>query len=290
MDCKSCNKEECPAKHKKPEEQLEEFIERQELTKRLCQIKHKILVLSGKGGVGKSTVAVNMATALSSEGFNVGLLDVDIHGPSVPVMLNLQNAKLMQGPDGVLPIKVGPHLKVISIAFFLEHPEQAVIWRGPMKMGVIKQFIKDVDWGELDYLIIDSPPGTGDEPLSVVQLIDDLDGGVLVTTPQEVSSSDVKRSITFCNKINLPVLGVVENMSGFRCPDCGKVTPIFSQGGGRKMAEDMNVPFLGSVPIDPAVATGGDEGTPFVTRFAESETAKEFNKIIQPIMALSTDQ
>ncbi|QSH40991.1 Mrp/NBP35 family ATP-binding protein [Lentisphaerota bacterium ZTH] len=290
MDCKSCNKEDCPSKNQRPDERLEDFLERQELAKRMCKIKHKILVMSGKGGVGKSTVAVNMAVALSREGYNVGLLDVDIHGPSIPTMLNLKDVKMMQSDAGVLPVKVGPHLKVISIAFFLEHPEQAVIWRGPMKMGVIKQFLKDVDWGDLDYLIIDSPPGTGDEPLSVVQLIEDIDGGVMVTTPQEVAASDVRRSVTFCEKINLPVLGVVENMSGFRCPDCGKVTDIFSSGGGRKLAEDMKVPFLGKVPIDPAVVQAGDEGTPFVNAYGGTDTAREFNEIIQPIIDLETEK
>ena len=290
MDCKTCDKADCPSKNKREDEKLEDFLERQELAKRMCAIKHKIVVLSGKGGVGKSTVAVNTALALSMEGFTVGLLDVDIHGPSIPTMLNLKDIKIMQSEKGILPVQVGPNLKVISVAFFLQEPDQAVIWRGPMKMGVIKQFLKDVDWGELDYLVVDCPPGTGDEPLSVIQLIDNVDGGVVVTTPQEVASADVRKSIAFCEKLEMPVLGVIENMSGFCCPHCNEITHIFREGGGKKLAEQMKVPFLGSVPIDPAIAEAGDKGTPFVRAFANSESAKEFAKIVEPIIALETDK
>ena len=289
MDCKTCDKNDCPSKNKRDDEKLEDFLERQELAKRMCAIKHKLVVLSGKGGVGKSTVAVNLALALSCEGFTVGLLDVDIHGPSIPTMLNLKNVKIMQSERGIVPVQVGPNLKVISVAFFLQNPDQAVIWRGPMKMGVIKQFIKDVDWGELDYLIIDCPPGTGDEPLSVIQLIENIDGGVVVTTPQEVASADVRKSIAFCETLKMPVIGIIENMSGFCCPHCNKVTHIFREGGGKKLAEDMNVKFLGSVPIDPAIAESGDNGTPFVRAFANSESARQFAKIIEPIIALETE-
>lgn len=289
MDCKNCDKD-CTAKNQKPDEKLEEFLERQAVTKRLCSIKHKIIVLSGKGGVGKSTVAANIAATLAWEGFKVGLMDTDIHGPSIPTMFNLKDAQLFQTEDGISPVEAGPNLKIISIAFFLQNPDDAVIWRGPMKMGVIKQFIKDVNWGELDYLIIDSPPGTGDEPLSVVQLIDDLDGGVVVTTPQEVASVDVRKSITFCRKINLPVIGVIENMSGFRCPKCGDITHIFSEGGGKKLAEEMNVPFLGAVPIDPDVVKAGDSGKPYIQAFRESAAAQAFEKIIQPVIALESEK
>ncbi|MFA7231448.1 MAG: Mrp/NBP35 family ATP-binding protein [Victivallaceae bacterium] len=289
MDCKTCTKEDCSSKNRKPEEDLEHFLERQELAKRLCLIKHKILVLSGKGGVGKSTVAVNLAAALANEGFNVGLMDVDIHGPSIPTMLNLKDVKLSQTENGIIPVSVGPHFKAISIAFFLEHPEQAVIWRGPMKMAVIKQFIKDVDWGELDYLIIDSPPGTGDEPLSVAQLIGDMDGGIIVTTPQEVASADVRKSVRFCETIKMPVLGIIENMSGFVCPHCKETTDIFNRGGGSKLAAEMNVPFLGSVPIDPSIMQACDAGMPFITAYSNSVAAKEFVKIIGPIIGLEAD-
>ncbi len=290
MDCKSCKSTTCSAKNQQPDEKSEEFQARQRLTHRMCGIKHKILVLSGKGGVGKSTVAVNIAASLAGQGYSVGLLDVDVHGPSVPTMLGLTRAGVTQSAEGIEPVMAGPNFKVISVAFFLEHPEQAVIWRGPMKMAVIKQFLGDVNWGELDYLIIDSPPGTGDEPLSVCQLIENLDGCVMVTTPQEVASADVRRSITFCNQLAVPVLGIVENMSGFRCPKCGEVVNIFAEGGGRKMAEDMNVRFLGSVPIDPEIVKCGDSGKPYVYSFAESATAKTFEAIIAPVVETLNNQ
>lgn len=286
MDCKNCKSESCSAKDKKAEENEQEFMERQKLTRKMCRIKHKILVLSGKGGVGKSTVSANLASSLAKEGYNVGLLDVDIHGPSIPTMFNLTGQSVYQTEEGIEPVMAGPNLKVISVAFFLKDQEQAVIWRGPMKMGVIKQFLSEVNWGELDYLIVDSPPGTGDEPLSVCQLLENVDGCVMVTTPQEVASADVRKSISFCKQLNVPVLGVLENMSGFRCPKCGTVEYIFSQGGGEKLAAQMGVKFLGSIPIDPLVVRSGDDGKPFVQAFAESETAKLFEKIIAPVIAM----
>lgn len=248
-------------------------------------IRHKIIVLSGKGGVGKSTVAVNLAVSLALAGKKTGLLDVDIHGPSVPKMLQLDAANV-QASDGAIQPAETAGLKVMSIGFLLQDRDDAVIWRGPMKMGVIKQFLKDVNWGELDYLVIDSPPGTGDEPLSVCQLIKDADGGVIVTTPQDVATADVRKSIKFCNHLKLPVLGVVENMSGFVCPKCGEVTDIFKSGGGQKMAEDMNVPFLGRVPIDPAIGEACDSGKPFVSNYSKTETAHAFEKIIAPLLTL----
>ena len=252
----------------------------------LGRIKHKIVVLSGKGGVGKSTVAVNLAVALSMAGKKVGLLDVDIHGPSIPKMLKLEHEALT-GHDGrIMPIAIG-ELKVMSIGFMLREQDDAVIWRGPIKMGVIKQFLSEVEWGDLDYLVIDSPPGTGDEPLSVCQLIPDAAGAVVVTTPQEVAAADVRKSIDFCLKLNLPVLGIVENMSGFVCPKCGEVTEIFSSGAGQRLAEKYGVRLLGRIPIDPAVCRAGDDGKPFVYHFAETATAKAFEPVIAPILALS---
>ncbi len=286
MDCESCNSKTCSAKNKSENENDQEFQERQLLASRMCQIKHKILVLSGKGGVGKSTVSANLAASLAQQGFTVGLLDVDIHGPSIPTMFNLTKEAIYQTPEGIEPVMAGPNLKVISVAFFIKDPEQAIIWRGPMKMGVIKQFLSEVNWGPLDYLIIDSPPGTGDEPLSVCQLIEGLDGCVMVTTPQEVASADVRKSISFCHQLKVPVVGVVENMSGFVCPKCGTVEYIFSQGGGEKLAEQMGVKFLGSVPIDPAIAKSGDSGKPYVQAFADSETAKCFEKIVAPVIEM----
>jgi len=255
------------------------FLEEQAMQERLGKIKHKIIVLSGKGGVGKSTVAANLAVALMLAGKRVGLLDVDIHGPSIPTMLGLERERIQGSEDGLLPIAVGG-LKVISLGFLLQNQDDAVIWRGPMKMGVIKQFLKDVVWGDLDDLIIDSPPGTGDEPLSVCQLIGKPDGAVIVTTPQKVAAVDVRKSITFCRRLGVPVLGVVENMSGFVCPKCGEVTQILPSGGGKRIAKDMNVPFLGSIPMDPKIAEAGDSGRAMLGEDPDSPMAQAMKEII----------
>ena len=282
--CDSCNDAGCQAKSRRQNESEEEYADRRRLEARLCRIHHKIVVLSGKGGVGKSTVAVNLATTLMLSGFRVGLLDVDIHGPSVPTMLGLENETLKGSEGGLLPLDLGT-MKIMSLGFLLHNPDDAVIWRGPMKMGVIKQFLTDVEWGDLDYLIIDAPPGTGDEPLSLCQLIQPFDGAVIVTTPQRVASVDVRKSISFCRQVSVPVLGVVENMSGFVCPKCGEVTQIFPAGGGRKIAEDMKVPFLGAIPMDPGIAQSGDTGKAFIHHFAASPTAKIMQEILDKIKA-----
>lgn len=261
--------------------------DQEKLDRRMSRIEHKVLVLSGKGGVGKSTVAVNLAVALAGAGKKVGLLDVDIHGPSIPKMLGIEGMTLQGSKDSIKPFEVGDNLRVMSLGFLLRNSDEAVIWRGPMKMGVINQFLADVEWGELDYLIIDSPPGTGDEPLSVAQLIPDAAGAVVVTTPQSVALIDVRKCITFCRQLNLPVLGVVENMSGFTCPHCGEHVEIFSNsGGGKRMAEDMGVPFLGFVPVDPMVSQAGDSGQPFVINHPETETGKLFAAMVAPLLAL----
>lgn len=250
---------------------------------RLSLIKHKIPVLSGKGGVGKSTVAVNLAVSLALEGYNVGLMDVDIHGPSIPTMLGLTNTPVYSNGMYLEPASIG-NLKIMSIGFLLGDQDAAVIWRGPMKMSVIKQFLGEVEWGELDYLIVDCPPGTGDEPLSVIQLLENPDGAVLVTTPQEVSSADVRKSVSFCKQLDLPVIGFVENMSGFICPDCNKRTDIFSSGAGEELSMKYNIPLLGKIPIDPFIGSAGDEGVPFIRKYSESAAAEEFRKIIVPVM------
>ena len=283
--CQSCAKSDCSASQRKPDESEADFKDRQKLQARLCRIRHKVVVLSGKGGVGKSTVAVNLAMALQMAGKKVGLLDVDIHGPSIPTMLGLEHAVAQGQEDDLIPLEAGG-IKVISAGFFLRSQDDALIWRGPMKMGIIKQFLKDVIWGDLDYLIIDSPPGTGDEPLSVCQLIGQLDGAVIVTSPQKVAAVDVRKSITFCRHLQVPVLGVVENMNGFACPRCGDITFIFGTGGGRQMAAEMKVPFLGSLPIDPDIAEACDKGYTFVDRYAISATAAIMRDIIKPIAAL----
>lgn len=283
--CDSCSDTGCAAKKQRQGESKEEYTDRQKLLTRLCRIQHKIVVLSGKGGVGKSTVAVNLATALALGGLRVGLLDVDIHGPSVPTMMGLEGKALKGNPGELSPVEVGA-LKVMSLGFLLQNPDDAVIWRGPMKMGVIRQFLTDVNWGDLDYLIIDAPPGTGDEPLSLCQLIQPLTGAVIVTTPQKVAAVDVRKSISFCKRLEVPVLGVVENMSGFVCPKCGELTQILPEGGGRKIAADMNVPFLGAIPMDPVIAQSGDSGKVFIYHSPETPTGK----ILQDIINQITDQ
>jgi len=285
--CGSCGDKGCSAQGKRPNEREEDFKDRQALSARMCRIRHKVMVLSGKGGVGKSTVAVNLAAALAAKGKQVGLLDIDIHGPSVPKMLHIEGAPVSSTDDTLHPVKISignGAIHVMSIGLLLSARDDAVIWRGPRKYGVIKQFLKDVEWGDLDYLIVDSPPGTGDEPLAVAQLIEKADGAVIVTTPQEVSVQDVRRCVVFCRQVALPVLGVVENMSGFVCPKCGEKSDIFGVGGGRAMAEEMGVPFLGAIPIEPAVVLSGDAGTPIVQSHPHSMTAEAFGRIVRTLL------
>ena len=251
--------------------------------KALAGVQHKIVVMSGKGGVGKSTVAVNLALALALDGFRVGLLDVDVHGPSVPTMLGIEKATLSTNEAGrILPVEANG-LKVVSVGFLLASPDAPVIWRGPMKIGVIQQFLADVEWGDIDVLVVDCPPGTGDEPLSVCQLLLDANGAVIVTTPQQVASRDVSKSIKFCEQVGFPVLGIVENMSGFVCPHCGEMTRIFPGDAGKALSEAYGVPLLGSIPIDPFVATQGDAGLPFVRKDESSPTTKAFLDIVEAI-------
>ncbi|MCK5006867.1 MAG: Mrp/NBP35 family ATP-binding protein [Spirochaetales bacterium] len=258
--------------------------ERQEQDKRiaeqLSQIKHTFLVMSGKGGVGKSTIAVNLAVALADRGYSVGLMDVDLHGPSTIKMLGLEGEHVKMAGQHLMPIPYSEKLKVVSMAALLEDRDMAVIWRGPLKIGAIKQFISDVLWGELDYLFIDSPPGTGDEPLTVAQVVPKA-RGIIVTTPQEISLLDIRKSITFCRQVNMPVVGILENMSGLSCPHCGERIDLFSSGGGERTAVEMGVPFLGKIPIRPEIVASTDEGQPYVLRDGK---AKEDFKIILDIL------
>jgi ATP-binding protein involved in chromosome partitioning len=267
---------------------LEMEDEQNQIRHRMSQIKHKILVLSGKGGVGKSTIAANLAVSLSLAGKRVGLLDIDIHGPSIPKIFNIEDKKPIVLGDGMMPVPVSDNLVVMSIGFMLQDKDSPVIWRGPMKYQMIKQFLKDVQWGELDYLIIDSPPGTGDEPLSIVQLLENPEGAVIVTTPQQVAVADVRKGVSFCRSLSLPVIGVIENMSGFVCPKCGEVTDIFKSGGGETMAKDMNIPFLGSIPIDPHVVHACDSGEPYIQKHSQSPAAQAFNEVVKPILELDS--
>ena len=250
----------------------------------LGNVKHKLMVMSGKGGVGKSTVAANLAIALSEKGYSVGLLDVDLHGPSIAGILGLTGIPLNADGDQLLPYQYNENLQVMSVQGLLADPDDALIWRGPLKIGVIRQFLADTKWADLDYLIIDCPPGTGDEPLTIIQTIKDAQA-VIVTTPQEVSLADVRKSINFCQKAQLAILGIVENMSGFVCPDCGTVHNIFKSGGGAKLAAERNINFLGKLPIDPQVVDSEDAGNPTAAISLQTKEALQtmVNNIIEKV-------
>jgi Mrp family chromosome partitioning ATPase len=255
---------------------------------RMGKVKHKIAVISGKGGVGKTLVTVNLAAILAREkgAGKVGILDADIHGPCVPTMLGLKGSRLESGPPGIFPVYSDGGIKVVSMAFLLPNDDSPVIWRGPIKMGAIKQLLSEVAWGELEYLLVDLPPGTGDEPLTVLQLLPDAEGVIIVTIPSEVSGDVVRKAVTFAKMLKVPILGIVENMSGLTCPHCGEVIEVFKGGVGRKVAEDMGVPFLGSIPIDPRVSEDSDCGTPFVDEHPDSVAAKAFVDIVKKIVEL----
>ena len=249
----------------------------------MARVKHKIIIASGKGGVGKSTVSVNLAKALDSKGYRVGVLDADITGPDIPKLLGIEDKKLVSGAEGIEPANAGG-IKAASMALVLSSRDSPVVWRGPMKMAAIKQFIQDVNWGDLDFLLIDLPPGTSDEPLSVLQLIPDLAGAIIVTTPQEVSLLDSRKAVNMVKAMKLPVLGIVENMSGLKCPHCEEAINIFSTGGGQRMAEEMDVPFMGAIPIDPKICALGDAGISFVGE--ETTASGSFAKIVDRLLEM----
>ena len=279
--CGSCSTSDGCNDHRK-----QQYEQEQKLKLKLSKIKHKIAIISGKGGVGKSTVTANLAMALAMQGHKdkVGVLDADIHGPCIPKMLGLKGQTLIGGPGGMLFPVIGKlGIKVVSMDFLLPNDEAPVIWRGPLKMRAIQQFLSDVAWGELDYLFIDLPPGTGDESLSVMQLIPDMDGVVIVTMPSEVSQGVVKKAVTFARQMGVPIIGIVENMSGFVCPDCGAKVNIFRTGGGKKIAEDLSVPLLGSIPIDPNICNDSDNGLAFIAENKTSPATKAFMEIVKKI-------
>jgi ATP-binding protein involved in chromosome partitioning len=247
-------------------------------------VKHVILVLSGKGGVGKSTVSVNLAFALANHGKNVGLLDLDFHGPNIPKMLGIENQRPALLPHAIEPVHVAGNLGVMSMAFLLPDTSTPVVWRGPMKMGAIRQFLTDVNWGSLDYLVVDLPPGTGDEALTIAQLAPNVRGAVIVTTPQDVAVMDAIKAARFIEQLDIPVLGVVENMSGMICPHCHQEIDLFSKGGGKKAAEDLGVPYLGGIPLDPEMVKAGDEGKPFIMQHTDSPTWKAVDAVMESLI------
>lgn len=253
------------------------------LAKNMAQIAAKILVLSNKGGVGKSFVAVNIAAGLSSLGAKVGLLDADIHGPSVAKMLGFEGKQPMMDQERIIPFSIDSNLVAFSMASLLQDPDIPVIWRGPLKMGVLRQFLAEVNWGKLDYLIIDSPPGTGDEPLSICQMIRDLTGAIIVTTPQDIALLDSRKCVHFLRQLATPILGILENMSGLTCPHCGKEINLFKSGGGEKAAKELGMPLLGKIPLDPRIVESTDNGKPFVESYPNSESAKVIINICRMI-------
>lgn len=294
--CAGCpSQQACRSAPKGPDPDIEP------INQRMKSIKHKILVLSGKGGVGKSTFSAQLSFALAAgndnasgdegEGNQVGLLDIDICGPSIPKIVGLEGEQIHSSGAGWSPV-YAQDIAVMSVGFLLSHPDEAIIWRGPKKNGMIKQFLRDVEWGELDYLVIDTPPGTSDEHLSISQYLKaaGVDGAVVVTTPQEVALADVRKEIAFCRKVGIRVLGVVENMSGFVCPKCKTESQIFAPttGGAEKMAKDLDVPFLGRVPLDPQLARACDEGESYLTRCPDSVGAKAMHQVFQKIIAACT--
>ncbi|MCF8110467.1 MAG: Mrp/NBP35 family ATP-binding protein [Desulfobacteraceae bacterium] len=278
-----CQQGGCSAQSAQQKQQQQEEHEKS-LKETLGRIKHKFLVMSGKGGVGKTSVSVNLALALAEKGYKVGIMDVDVHGPDVPRMLGLTG--LLTGDGKKLsPMKYSDNLAAISIEGLMPDKDSAVIWRGPLKHSAITQFVSDVDWGTLDFLIVDSPPGTGDEPMSVAQTVEGAQA-IIVTTPQEVALSDVRKSINFCNKVQMPVFGLIENMSGYKCPHCGQSIDLFGTGGGEKTAEQFGLTFLGRIPFDPDLVKAGDSGQSYMKAYADTPATKAFEKIVDRLAEL----
>lgn len=255
------------------------------VTESLQKIKNKFIVMSGKGGVGKTSVSVNLSIALAGKGYKVGIMDVDLHGPDVPRMLGLEGMLALNQNQKLLPMSYSKNLQAVSVESLTQNKDDAIIWRGPIKHSAIKQFIGDVEWGELDFLIIDSPPGTGDEPLSVAQTIPDSKA-IIVTTPQEVALADIRKSINFCKTVKMEIFGLIENMSGFTCPNCGEKIDLFGTGGGEKTANAMGVTFLGKIPFDLNVVTCGDTGVSFQETYKDAPVTKAFADIAEKMSKL----
>ena len=264
-------------------QQIETAPQDEVLRQRMSLIRRKLIVMSGKVGVGKTSVAVNLSYGFAMAGKKVGLLDIDLHGPNVAKMLNIEQEALKGSESGIEPVRVLPNLKVASLALMGSDPDSPIIWRGPLKYSAIRQMLTDIHWGSLDYMIVDSPPGTGDEPLSACQLIPDVTGAVIVTTPQDVSILDARKSVIFAKRLHIPVIGIIENMSGMICPHCQKEIPLFKKGGGEKAARDLGVPFLGGIPIEPELVDLADRGIPFISGRPDSLAGKAFARILAGI-------
>ena len=276
--CNGCEKETtCSSKEKEDHEEAR-------LAQKLFHMRHKIMVMSGKGGVGKSTVTVNLAASLALQGYEVGILDADIHGPDIPRMCGVERRAVTGHKGGIAPIRVFKGLKVISMGLLSQDPDKAIVWRGPMKHNAIRQFIGNVNWGDLDYLVIDLPPGTGDEPLSIAHLIKDVDGAIIVTTPQDVALLDSRKAVNFSRLLNIPVLGIVENMSGMACPHCGEKIDLFKIGGGARAARELGVPYLGHIAIDPSMVIRCDAGKPFVLDPQPSAVKRAFERLARAVI------
>lgn len=254
----------------------------------LGKIRNKILVMSGKGGVGKTSTSVNLSIALANKGFKVGIIDVDLHGPDVPRMLGLEGMPEVNQNKKLTPMQYSKNLNAISIESLSPNKDDAIIWRGPLKFSAIRQFIGEVDWGNLDFLVIDSPPGTGDEPLTVAQTVLDAKA-VIVTTPQEVALADVRKSINFCKTVNMQIFGLIENMSGFACPHCNEMIELFGSGGGEKTARQMGLNYLGSIPFDPRMVACGDAGTCYQDIHSNSAVTLAFENVADKLAGLMTD-
>jgi len=271
----------CKAKQEDPQARMEAAVKQS-----LDQIKNKLIVMSGKGGVGKTSVSVNTAIALAGMGHKVGLMDVDLHGPDVPRMLGLQGMLGMNNKQKLVPMSYSENLKMVSVESLTQNKDDAIIWRGPIKHSAINQFLGDVDWGELDFLIIDAPPGTGDEPLTIAQTISDA-RAIIVTTPQEVSLADVRKSINFCRTVKMEVFGLIENMSGFICPHCGEAVDLFGSGGGMKTAKASGIQFLGKIPFDQNVVSCGDQGVSFQDKYPDSQATRAFVEVAEKLDTLA---
>lgn len=272
-------------------EQLRKIRQQEEeARKRLSKIKYKIIVLSGKGGVGKSFVTANLAAALAKKGYSVGVLDSDIHGPSIPKMFGLHGQTLYAGPGGIIPLLGVGNVRVVSADLMLPDEESALIWRGPMKTGFIRELLAMVNWGELDYLLVDLPPGTGDEALTIAQLIKDLDGAILVTMPSDLSRIVVKKAVTFCKQLNVSVLGIVNNMCCFVCPKCGSKYYIFGKSGAARLAEEMGIEILAEIPLDPRISEAADQGVPFVIAYPDTDAAKKLMSVAERIEKVMSER